>query len=310
MNKIIQVSVVFFFVAVVTNSFFFFRSSKSSLINKYKNKDKLIVFGDIGYYNNTLRKLIQVGKSFMNNNDKMILMGDNFYDNGVSGIDDDLWSVYKIFFKDIPSTNIYSIMGNHDYHKNPKCQINNNYWSTPNFYYKLNFDNVDLFFIDTVQLYPGHCNITTSRIEHIHNKNINTIEHNQLTWLDNELSTSKKKKIVFGHYPIISNGVYNDKLEPIYDVLLPIFKKNNVDAYISGHEHNIQYINKQFDYFNLKQFIIGSSAENRIYEYKYLYHYDMYDNIDNYIMIIYNENNRICVDFVNGKYQLKYKYIL
>ena len=93
MNKIIQVSVVFFFITVVTNSFFFFRNSKTRLINKYKDKNKLIVFGDIGYYNNTLRKLIRIGKSFMNNNDKMILMGDNFYDNGVSGVDDDLWSI-------------------------------------------------------------------------------------------------------------------------------------------------------------------------------------------------------------------------
>ena len=246
----------------------------------------------------------------MNQNDKIILMGDNFYDNGVESLHDNQWKTLSKFFSDVNKSNIYTIMGNHDYHTNPKSQINNHYWNTPSFYYKLKFNNLDLFFIDTVQLYREHCRISTKTIESIHNKDIFMLENTQLKWLDDELSKSVNRKIVFGHYPIVSNGVYKFKLEPIYDLLFPILKHNNVDAYISGHEHNVQYLKKNIEYYTLNQFIIGSSAENREDEYKYIFHNDMYDNKDNYMMIIYEENNKIFVEYINNKYQIKYKYII
>lgn len=310
MNKIIQTSVLFFFVAVVTNSYFFFKNSKSNIINNYIDKSKLIVFGDIGYYNHNLKKLIDTSKSFINQNDKIILMGDNFYDNGVESLHDNQWKTFSKFFSDVNKRNIYTIMGNHDYHTNPKSQINNHYWNTPSFYYKLKFNNLDLFFIDTVQLYREHCRISTQIIENIHNKDIFILQNTQLNWLDYELSKSKNRKLVFGHYPIISNGFYKFKLQPIYDLLFPILKQHNVDAYISGHEHNVQYLKKNIEYYKLNQLIIGSSAENREDEYKYIFHNDMFDNKDNYMMIIYEENNKIFVEYINNKYQIKYKYII
>lgn len=308
MNKIIKISLVLLFISAISNTFFF--SGRSKLINNYKNKNKLIVFGDIGYYNTNLKDLIETSKNFMNKNDKLILMGDNFYNNGVDNIYDELWKTFSYFFDGILQNNIYTIMGNHDYHKNPKSQIKNNFWNTPSFYYKLELDNkVDLFFIDTVQLFPGHCNISKAKIENVYNDCIDNINYNQLKWLNDELSKSKNKKIVFGHYPVISNGVYKYKLQPIYDILFPILKNNNVDAYVSGHEHNVQYLKRKIGDFNFNQFIIGSSAENRINEYKYIFHRDMYDNKDNYIMIIHTKHDKLCIDFVNSKFQSKYKYI-
>ena len=155
------------------------------------------------------------------------------------------------------------------------------------------------------------CVFFTSKIENVHNKYINDVEKEQIEWLDCELLKSKdKKKIIFGHYPIISNGLYEKTLEPFFELLFPILKKHNINAYISGHEHNIQYIKKEIDYFNLHQFIIGSTSKNRIHEHKNIYHNDMYDNQDNYIMVIYKKNNKLYFDFINGNKVIKYSYTI
>ena len=62
--------------------------------------------------------------------------------------------------------------------------------------------------------------------------------------------TIYKNKIVFGHYPIISNGAYNNHMKPLHKLLYPIFKKHNVRAYVSGHDHNIQYMKKEDNGYN------------------------------------------------------------
>ena len=48
-------------------------------------------------------------------------------------------------------------------------------------------------------------------------------------------------KIVVGHYPIRSIGVYCDFAKRMSSVLLPILCKHHVHKYICGHEHNMQH---------------------------------------------------------------------
>ena len=239
----------------------------------------------------------------------MILLGDNFYPNGVTSINDKLWSNYKKVFNDISKNRIHAVLGNHDYHQNPLCQVNNNYWNTPNFYYKLRFNNnTDLFFIDTVQLYPGHCFISKNMIEKIHNKPVKILINEQLQWLDYELSISNKNKIVFGHYPIISNGAYHNHMKPLYKLLYPIFKKHNVKAYVSGHDHNIQYMKRQDNDYTFNQFIIGSSAENRINTSRLFCFIDMYNDKDNFLLQIGQRNNKYIFNFINKNNDIEYSY--
>ena len=276
----------------------------------YNNKgDNLFVLGDIGMYNNNLIKIVNIINQRINKQNKIILLGDNFYPNGVDNIYDKSWIYFRNVFNNIPRENIYSIVGNHDYHKNPKAQINNNYWSTPNLYYKLNFKNIDLFFLDTVQLFPGHCGIHTNLIENVNQENIDTLIFKQLKWLQDELEKSNnRKKIVFGHYPIISNGAYSNEMTNLYNLLFPIFKKYNVLAYISGHEHNIQYIQRRIDNYTFNQFIVGSSSENRLNEYKKFCFYDMFNNKDNFFIQISDNNSNIIVDFINKNNKTMYTY--
>tara|TARA_Y100001970_G_scaffold277540_1_gene381914 strand:- start:581 stop:1495 length:915 start_codon:yes stop_codon:yes gene_type:complete len=293
-------------------SFLDFKQSnkKTQNSNQHNFNEQLIVLGDIGEYNNTLKQIVNIGKSKLKNNDKMILLGDNFYPDGVNSINDKLWNDYKFIFNDIPNNNIHIVLGNHDYHQNPLSQVNNNYWNTPNCYYKLKFNNnTDLFFIDTIQLYPGHCFISKNMIEKIHNKPINILINEQLQWLDKELSKSiNKNKIVFGHYPIISNGEYNNYMKPLHKLLYPIFKKHNVRAYVSGHDHNIQYMKKEDNGYTFNQFIIGSSAINRENSNRSFCFIDMYNDNDNFLLQIGQQNNKYIFNFINKNNTIKYSY--
>ena len=294
------------------SSFLDFRQSnkKTQNSNQHNFNEQLIVLGDIGEYNNTLKQIVNISKSILKNNDKIILLGDNFYPDGVNSINDKLWNDYKIIFNDISKNKIHAVLGNHDYHQNPLCQVNNNYWNTPHFYYKLSLNNnTDLFFIDTVQLYPGHCFISKNMIENVHNKPINILISQQLQWLNNELSKSKNKnKIVFGHYPIISNGAYNNLMKPLYKLLYPIFKKHNVKAYVSGHDHNIQYMKREDNGYVFNQFVIGSSAENRENSSRLFCFIDMYNDNDNFLLQIGQHNNKYIFNFINKNNTIKYSY--
>ena len=89
-------------------SFLAFRQSNKKTQNSNKDNfnEQLFVLGDIGEYNNTLKQIVNIGKSKFKNNDKMILLGDNFYPDGVNSINDKLWNDYKIIFNDISKNKI------------------------------------------------------------------------------------------------------------------------------------------------------------------------------------------------------------
>ena len=79
----------------------------------------------------------------------------------------------------------------------------------------------------------------------------------QLAWLNNTLNNSKAVwKIVFGHYPIFSNGIGHGNCKEMIDDVLPILLKNNVNIYLSGHDHNICYYELQ----NLHMIVSGNGA--------------------------------------------------
>ena len=56
--------------------------------------------------------------------------------------------------------------------------------------------------------------------------------------------------LVIGHHPIYSSGGFTDNLK-LGNILLPIFKKYNINAYFSGHYH----ISEHLRYFIIILFI-------------------------------------------------------
>ena len=271
---------------------------------------KLFILGDIGFLNNNLRSSVFNIQKNIKNNDALVLLGDNFYENGISSKCDEVINHFIDIFKNINNP-IYSILGNHDYKSNPSAQLNHTEWIMPNYYYKKEYSNIDLLFLDTV-IFNTHFSIDKSKIENVHNDNIDNLINKQLNWLEDNLKYNKnKKKVVFGHYPIITNGYYKKKGEDvlIYDYLFEIFKKYNISAYISGHEHNIQYIKREDNDFKLNQIIIGSSAENRHWEKDYSEKEDMYDNSDNFYGQLSIEPE-LKIDYVNKDGIVIYSYKL
>jgi len=86
-------------------------------------------------------------------------------------------------------------------------------------YYTFRRDRVQFFALDT---------------------NSNADWQNQLTWLEKELSSSNAPwKVVFGHHPIYSSGVYGSN-QAFIKTFTPLFQKYGVQLYINGHEHSYE----------------------------------------------------------------------
>jgi tartrate-resistant acid phosphatase type 5 len=268
--------------------------------------------GDIGCLNDNLEKLVTIIGSKFRLGEKVFLLGDNFYNHGVRTINDPLWELYQNIFEPIKYQNIYSVLGNHDYEGNPYAQLSSSYMMNNDFYYKYRFSlKTEFFVIDTVQLHENHCGIDEGDMIRIHNKRYKELQEKQLDWLKRSLSeSSAHNKVVLGHYPLMSNGVYCNSLASLAHKLMPIFDRYNVTTYICGHEHNVQYIEENSQYYSFKQFVVGCSSQFRNDEFYVQQNRSMFDNTDNYYLKMNESGNRLIFDYVNKDGKMKYCYII
>lgn len=170
-------------------------------------------------------------------------VGDNFYEDGVSGIDDPQWadSFERIYDHPALSAPWHSILGNHDYRGNVEAQLRyrgSERWRMPARYYVrtealAGGTQVDFFHLDTspfVGAYRG----TNVRID---GEDATT----QLRWLERALAASTATwRIVVGHHPIYTTtGGKHDTVELIAQVQ-PLLARYKVQAYFGGHVHNLQ----------------------------------------------------------------------
>ena len=274
----------------------------------------LYILGDIGYYTDSLQSLVNNFSKNVTGINRLILMGDNFYDEGIKEKNDEQWKDYTRVFSKIPYSKITAIIGNHDYYGNPHFQLNSKYFENNEFYFKRTISNIDLYFLDTAPMHEGHCEVDNNIFKKIHCKTARRLQIEQIDWLEKELEKSNRlnrKILVFGHYPLISNGIYYFKLVPIYNLLMPIFEKYKVDAYISGHEHNIQYIKRNISKeYTFHQFIVGSSSETRIDGFKNPFHNNMFDNRENFFLEIKEIGKEIHFKFINIMNEVKYLIVI
>lgn len=271
----------------------------------------LFILGDIGFFTPNLNLLVNNINNNLGPNDAVTLLGDNFYPSGVENNADPLWNKFNKTFKNINNP-IYSVLGNHDYLQNPVSQVKNSLWTMDSWYYKKEYDNVDLYFLDTVQ-FNIHNWVSKEKIEEVHGESYETLIGDQLEWLNFELSKKpKKKKLVLGHYPIITNGFYHDKVGDLFNYLIETFKKNNVNIYLSGHEHNIQYLNRKYDDLDFNQFIVGSSSENRVSEENHQSCFDcdndMFDNKEMFYGKLHIYEDYVIMRYFNERDELKHQF--
>lgn len=252
-----------------------FTQSKTGPPAKKENKKKALrfmVFGDWGRngednQKETGRELGIEAKTFKP--EFIVSTGDNFYPNGVRSTKDHNWlaSFEDIYTAHALQTDWYVVLGNHDYKGNPQAEIDysdiDRKWNMPARYYsKIIFIGGDttqavlLVFIDTTPLLSEYYIGTEHDV-----RNQDTAL--QRIWLEKTLKeapTNVKWKFVFGHHPLWTGGGRMNAPEGVEmkRLFTPIFEKYRVNAYISGHEHNLQYIKpKGFTHY----FVSGAGSE-------------------------------------------------
>ena len=169
-------------------------------------------------------------------------MGDNFYQCGVRNVRDARW---KTRWEDLYSRlgiRFYASLGNHDYGHPPvicpaergsaDAEIaysqHSESWRMPARYYAFTAGPVLFIAIDTEGWSAA-----------------------QLEWIEKTLAASAhnsdiKWRIVYGHHPMFTSGVHLNerRISVLRAQLFPVLKDGHVDAYICGHDHDIEHLRK------------------------------------------------------------------
>uniref|UniRef100_A0A5B6ZDK1 Calcineurin-like phosphoesterase domain-containing protein n=1 Tax=Davidia involucrata TaxID=16924 RepID=A0A5B6ZDK1_DAVIN len=174
--------------------------------------------------------------------DFIISTGDNFYDNGLTGINDPAFdeSFSKIYTAPSLQKQWYTVLGNHDYRGDVLAQLSpiltkrDKRWFCLRSYI-VNAEIVEFFFVDTT---PFQNKYFTEEEDHTYDwRGVLPREEyisNLLKDVDLALKESSAKwKIVVDHHTIRSAGHHGDTTELVTQ-LLPILHANNVDLYVNG----------------------------------------------------------------------------
>jgi tartrate-resistant acid phosphatase type 5 len=197
----------------------------------------------------------------------VVSVGDNFYQDGVTGVDDPAWrrSFEEIY--DAPSLQVpwHVTLGNHDYRGNVQAQLDystrSRRWRLPARWYSFeqrapDGSLLELFVTDTSPLLTRYysdprmsANIAGQR----------AVVPAQLAWLDRALAKSTADwKIVIGHHPVYARRLLRHTadassgpnasewwLEGLPDMvsrLDPILRRHRVPLYLYGHLHELQHV--------------------------------------------------------------------
>jgi len=167
--------------------------------------------------------------------DAVISVGDNFYPDGITSSDDEQIreSWLNIYSPDKPW---YVALGNHDYHGNAEAQleIDEPYWNMPDKVYNFTIKEHTFVVMDST-----------------------VIDDLQIKYVDYLLAnTAGKYKWIVAHHPIVTAG-YHNKVEHDYRIQMStLYHKHGVNAIISGHDHNLQYL----EWNGIRQIISGAGS--------------------------------------------------
>jgi len=195
----------------------------------------------------------------------IISVGDNFYEHGVTSVDDPQWqsSFEKVYSAPVLQVPWHVALGNHDYHGNCDAQIAyskiSRRWNMPARYFtrteRIDANNsVEFFYLDTTPM------ATFDPDEIMFKKRTESQDiGKQLAWFEAALAASTASwKIVIGHHPVYSGGQHGDT-PYIIEHVLPLLKQYQVPAYFNGHDHDLQHL--QADKVNL--FCSGAGSKPR-----------------------------------------------
>lgn len=225
-------------------------SSSSSSTNGTTDAVIFSVIGDWGrlglyYQRETGQAMANVLPS---NTQSIISAGDNFYDYGVTSVNDEL---FQKSFEDVYTDPVlkrlpwYVVLGNHDYRGSVHAQIEytsvSRRWNMPSRYFSLRLAS-DLIgiFIDTTPLSSSHEGETARK-----NPEVNT--ERQLMWLKNTLRSAppRCRFFVVGHHNMYSSSLADHKGDiGVRDAFEPVLAPfaSRIIAYVAGHEHALMHM--------------------------------------------------------------------
>ncbi|WP_256676131.1 metallophosphoesterase [Pseudomonas sp. SCB32] len=171
----------------------------------------------------------------------VLLLGDNFYGRGLTGISDPTWQLkfervyHGSWLSRVP---FYAVLGNHDYPESAAVELDygrkgagSGRWQMPDPFYARDFGDVDgrpllrVVFLDTSQ-------DAASR-------------QRQADFMQAAFAKSGPApvwKMVVAHHAIRSGGGKHGEDPELLAQLLPAMQRSGVDIYLSGHEHNQQVL--------------------------------------------------------------------
>ena len=195
----------------------------------------------------------------------VVAVGDNFYERGVTSLEDNHWQLSFEKVYDAPSLQVpwYVILGNHDY--SGKCQPQLDYgkthprWIMPDRYYSKVYPvdpatSLECFYIDTCPFIEEYRN--NPEFSELAGQDTGK----QLAWLQQSLAASQAQwKLVFGHHPVYSSGLAHGNQPEIIEHILPLLQKYKVQAYFAGHDHDLEHLKVG----NLDLIVSGAGSEHR-----------------------------------------------
>lgn len=197
----------------------------------------------------------------------VVTTGDNFYDQGVSSLHDPHW---RESFEDVyasPALQIpwYVVLGNHDYQGCVQAQLDYGQssprWRLPARYYAVE-QAIDatatalLVFLDTSPFVSRYQVEGPEYMKSLRGQDVDV----QLAWLHATLAASTARcKLVFGHHPVYSASPFHGDTLELQHRLLPLLQTHQAQAYICGHEHDLQHLAVD----GLDYVVCGAGAEHR-----------------------------------------------
>jgi hypothetical protein len=248
---------------------------------------RFVAVGDTGEGNEAQR---QVGvairdKCAADGCELVLMLGDNIYTEGVTGVDDPQWKTkFEDPYRDIDLP-FYSVLGNHDYGGKvlvvEQGGLGNEWWKgpieveytqysskwiMPATHYTLRWKNLGFLVLDTNSLVWD-----------------NKDHGDQRAWYPSALMDLAGSEWIFllGHHPYLSNGSHGNagSYEAIeiagkeVAIPVPILDGRNlkaffdelvcgtVDVYLAGHDHNRQWLNENDKLCGTELLVSGAGAK-------------------------------------------------
>ncbi|XP_078440980.1 purple acid phosphatase 4-like [Wolffia australiana] len=182
--------------------------------------------------------------------DFVVSTGDNFYDNGLTGVEDAAFieSFSGVYTAQSLRKPWYSVLGNHDYRGDVLSQLSpllreiDGRWTCMRSFV-VDAETAQFFFVDTTPFVESYWT-NPDGVPH-DSRGISPRENyiaTTLKDLEDALTSSHATwKFVIGHHAIRSVSIHGDTPE-LVNHLLPILKAHDVDLYINGHDHCLEHI--------------------------------------------------------------------